>query len=87
MTKVWTTQNGVTIYIKDMTDSHLLNAICFLEKKHTEAYLKLGINPFHEDSMASYCFDQTLQQEMITVIEERFPIYLQLIREKERRKL
>lgn len=35
MTKVWTTQNGVTIYIKDMTDQHIINTINYIKRKYS----------------------------------------------------
>jgi hypothetical protein len=89
-TKLWTCKDGTRIRICDMTDSHLLNTIAYLErytvKKQT--CLVLAPNPFCGD-IAESMFDN----EQGAVLEEGLEpsdvcaSYDNLVAERERRNL
>lgn len=91
---VWTTREGVEMWIRDMTDSHLTNSIRMLErntKRATEdaianGYAMLGSL---QGEMAQYCVEQELAsiEEFGLDTHEAFPVYDELREEAERRGL
>lgn len=68
---VWTTREGVSIKISEMTDFHLINAIRYLEREGKDVishgFISCGEDPYYD--------------------EEPNPIYEALIEEAERREL
>lgn len=60
--KLWKTKDGKKIRIKDMSDSHLLNTIKYLDK----AYLNYLWNtmPDLQGDMAQFCAEQDFNHEL-----------------------
>ncbi len=91
-TKKWTTKDKSKIRICDMEDSHLLNTIKFLERfAETERKLNMDFYitcPQPNGEMAQMAFDNELSLAIESIWEDFTPpIYDNLIKEKERRKL
>lgn len=60
---IWTTREGQQLYVTEMTDTHLLNAINYLRRAAPEA---------HRDTVnAGYSVVGTLQGEMASYYAER----------------
>ena len=92
MNKVWKTKDGKKIEIKDMKDSHLLNAINLFTrmaeaKKSETLSFYLNCTPPTAE-YASYAFEQELDAAIDAEAEDYLPeIYFDLVKEKERRQL
>jgi hypothetical protein len=92
--RVWTTREGVEIYIKDMTDKHLINSLRMLER-NTEAGRQKAIAMGElflttlQGDMAQYTVEQDLANLESGEIDTRdiFPVYDDLVEEAEFRGL
>jgi len=85
--KLWTTADGERIKIRDMTDSHLMNAIRYLDRKLDEAKRETPFPVFQGD-MAEFCAERDWEHLQETTDPADFwPIYEDLVEEAERRKL
>ncbi len=89
-TKLWTQKNGEKIRICDMTDSHLVNAIKFLNKKANNNRFEIPY-PSFQGEMAQYYaesqHDNMMEANVEDLTEEMYPLYSDLMDEAERRKL
>ena len=92
----WTTKDKRAIPIKEMTDSHLLNAIRFYRERapamqENQAFAAAGeAAGFDSDSMASYYAEGMVDDLMHEATEdwlERQPLWKALKREAKSRKL
>ena len=85
-TKYWTCANGKKIRICDMTDTHLINTIKYLERK-SEQYVQNLNPPNLQGDIAQYLaeqeYDAIIEDPSLTLPE----IYYNLVDEMERRKL
>jgi hypothetical protein len=92
--RVWTTREGVEIYIKDMTDKHLVNSLRMLER-NTEAGRQKAIAMGElflttlRGEQAQYSIEQELANLESGEIDTRdiFPVYDDLVEEAEKRGL
>ena len=86
--KIWKTRGGKKIPISEMTDSHLLNTIRFLQRAHQEAisagYDVLGM--LHGE-MAVESVEQELHRLQEDGPASIAPLYEDLVREALRRRL
>ena len=86
MIKLWKTKDGKKVHICDMTDSHLSNAIRFLERK-------VDLNKFcscpqdFQGDMAQYCADQGYLSMLEAEPDYFYPIYRDLYKEAIKRGL
>lgn len=86
--RMWKMATGQKIRIKDMTDSHLLNTIRMLQRKHQEVCLEAqgAASSFNGEMAQMYA-----EQEADCVIScgpgYVFDIYGDLVKEAKRRKL
>ena len=63
--KYWTTKNGDDILYKDLTDSHLLNILSFIEKT-AEKGLVVGGGGWDIDDM---WYDEIYGEEVFTMLD------------------
>jgi len=84
VTKLWKTKDGKRIRICDMEDSHLLNAIKCLERMVVIEKLETPFPSFNGE-MAQYYSEQAYDQILNSPPEYFFPIYEDLLNERERR--
>ena len=90
-TKVWTTKDGRRIRICNMSSVHISNTIAMLERKTelvTEAMLDeaYGLTSFLQGEMAQFSIECDIRRlEEGVSPSELFPIYENLILERERR--
>lgn len=83
--KHWKTKDGRKIQINKMSDSHLTNAIKFLEK--TVESIKWNIPyPYFQGEMAQDAAENEWNRLIEAEVEEFFPIYSDLCMELEKRK-
>ena len=97
VTKFWTKKDGSKIRICDMDDKHLLNAIKMLERTYSKVCDNLALSAFGYagstgGEIASYYAEQEADNLMKESWEqerigEEFPIFNDLVKEAERRKL
>lgn len=78
--KKWTTKTGEKIRIKDMTDSHLINTVRFIERVAANADISC---PCDGDKDWCYCYAGGDPPEP----EQIEPLYVDLVQEAHRRKL
>ena len=89
---MWKTKDGKKIRIKDMTDSHLLNTMKFLQRNALNTLFKLdSCSNFDEDSMA-FAIHEDAIEDLIEMdenerTEEFYPIYCDMYKEALKRKL
>lgn len=89
---VWTTATGDRIRVCDMEDTHLDNTIAYLERKADAYILRMATmsNPFQGD-IASAEFDEhqdgVLSGEVEIEVQHIFPIYTDMVAERQRRDL
>ncbi len=87
ITHMWRTKNGRNIRICDMDDQHLENTIKMLERVHIQRRLYLwDIALSMHGEMASYCAEGEASAFSGMSISDHFPIYDDLVKERERRK-
>ncbi|MFA5385345.1 MAG: hypothetical protein WC364_11925 [Eubacteriales bacterium] len=89
-TALWKQKDGTTIRICDMTDSHLLNTIAFLERsaQRLDHAFAMAPNPFHGDiafDMMESAQDAILAGDEETDPAALYPVYDKLCAERERR--
>lgn len=58
----WTTKGGKTIKITDMTDSHLMNTIRFIERQYARTIGFYLCSPGPQGEMAQDAFDREFDQ-------------------------
>lgn len=90
VTKLWTQKNGTKIRICDISDKHLLNTISFLERKAEEQLHDIPFPSFNGEAAQYYAeqeFDNLMDMGVEDLAEELYPIYNDLIKEKDRRGL
>jgi hypothetical protein len=81
-TKIWTTRDGRQVRIVDMTDDHLRNTIFYLNRRNGELMGEFGF-----DEHPYYGFPVGIIRRYSPNPTDRWPIYADLLREAERRKL
>jgi hypothetical protein len=86
--KMWKTKDGKSIRIRDMEDSHLVNAIRFLARAH-ERYVRdacaIDVAAIFNGEMARMCAEQEQQAALESTPEDLFPIYDDLVLEHAKR--
>ena len=86
MTKKWTTRDGTKVRICDMTDTHLSNAIKYLERLHQQTIADgYGVLSMMQGEMAITSIEAEIES-----LEEEGPatvcaLYEDLLNERERR--
>ena len=84
VTKKWKTADGQKVRICDMTDSHLLNAIAWCERKHLLTQQTMPY-PTFQGEMAQYYAEQQYDALQEGGPEESFPLYDDLCADADRR--
>lgn len=87
-TKKWTTKSGEKIRVKDMTDSHLVNTIHFIERY--KGKVEMSMMRFADSmvaDMASFISEQNYEAFAEQDTGEAFPIYQDMIEEAYKRGL
>ena len=85
----WVTKDGKVIPIHEMSDSHLVNTINFLNKKHTD-YANMALlsgPPCFQGEMAQWAAEQEWLSIADSGPEDLFPQYENLIKEADKRGL
>ncbi len=85
-TKIWQTKDGRKVRICDMTNSHLLNTIKYLEKQTQYAKAELSYPSFQGD-MAQMCAENEWYAFQEAGPDDVYPIYDDMVQEALRRKL
>lgn len=80
----WKTKDGRVIRICNMTNSHLLNTIRFLEQKHFELMFTMPYPNFNGE-MAQMCAEQEWDQLQNSNPEDVYPILSAMYEEVEQR--
>lgn len=84
----WTTKDGRTIAVKDMSDSHLLNTMKMLERNHSISVIEASRSfPTFQGDMAQYYAEQSWFAIQESSVEEMYPIYADMFDEADRRGL
>jgi len=87
MSKFWTTATGERTKIRDMTDTHLMNAIHYLDRKLDEAKREMPF-PLFQGEMAQFYAERDYERlQIATDPAEVWPVYEDLVEEAERRGL
>jgi hypothetical protein len=86
--KTWTTQAGEVIKIKDMTDSHLLNTISYLEKRVENMKMESGGKMIEIGELSFTAGTEASDIAAMTDMEflEKYTPYPALVKEKNKRK-
>lgn len=84
--KMWKTKDGQKIRIKDMTDSHLINTMRLLERSKHSQDINAGavLEMFNPEGMAIQFAEDQWEAMCDEGVDERFPIYRDLLDEAER---
>ena len=92
--KTWTTRDGSVVRISEMTDSHIVNAIRMLRRNDLANRIALAScweSAFSDETMAGIAAqsaaDDLFDDEYSDGPGEFFPVYDDLVREADRRKL
>lgn len=85
----WRTREGVVIPVRDMTDSHLTNAIRFLERREESIRLHIFLatfgGPGPSGEAAQDAYDAEVGRMADADFEDVYPPYRWLIDERDRR--
>lgn len=82
----WKTKDGRVVRVCDMTDSHLLNTIRFLERQHAQLMFTIPYPNFNGE-MAQICAEQEWEQLQNSNPEDTYPILSVMYEEVERRNI
>ena len=84
-TRLWTMKDGEKIRICDMADSHLENSIAMLDRALRRLQRDMPYPEFQGD-MAQYYAELDWDRLQESVPEDQYPIYGNLVEDRERRK-
>lgn len=88
VTKVWTCKDGTRLRICDMTDSHLNNAIKFLERKASELRIEMPYPSFQGEMAQFYAereYDAFQESSNDEIAQQICPLYDSLVEAQYRR--
>lgn len=83
---IWVTREGKKIKVKDMTDSHLLNSIKYLDRRLESMKITMPYPNFNGE-MAQFCAEQDWDHFQNSEPSDYWPIYETLCKEISKRGL